>query len=175
MVLLAVGTAYASGGDETEKWWNFLFRIVTAALVCGVIWKFAGKKAADFFTGRREGIELELRELEERKEKARQDLLDVEKRIADLNRERAAILAEYEARGEAVKAEIIAKAEASAARITNQAKQSAQNEIDNALAAMREELADKIVDAASKSIAASLNAKDQEKLLTSFLNKVVLQ
>ena len=38
-----------------------------------------------------------------------------------------------------------------------------------------EELADKIVDAASRSIATSLSAKDQEKLLDGFLNKVVLQ
>lgn len=101
--------------------------------------------------------------------------MDVERRIADLEKERAAVIAEYEARGEALKAEIIAKAEESAKLIMTQAKQTAQNEIDKALSAMREELADKIVEAASESISASLSTKDHEKLLNSFLSKVVLQ
>ncbi|MCC8193157.1 MAG: ATP synthase F0 subunit B, partial [Deltaproteobacteria bacterium] len=113
--------------------------------------------------------------LETRKEKARHDLLDVERRIANLENERKAILADYEARGEALKADIIAKAEEAASQITTQARKTAQNEIDKAVAALRDELADKIIDAAGESIAGSLSPKDQEKLLNSFLNKVVLQ
>lgn len=175
LVLTAAGTARASGGIDLNMLPDFAFRIITAGLVCFVIWKFAGKAAVNFFTGRRTGIEKELNDIEARKEKARQDLLDVEKRIANLEKERAAILADYEARGEALKAEIIAKAEADAARITSQAKQTAQNEIDGALAAMRDELAEQIIAAASESLSGSLNAKEQEKLLNSFLNKVVLQ
>ncbi len=57
----------------------------------------------------------------------------------------------------------------------DQAKQTARNEIDDATKAMREELAEKIVEAASTSISGSLSAKDQEKLINSFLDKVVLQ
>lgn len=175
LLLAGSGTARAAHGIDPAMLPDFAFRVITAGLVCFVIWKFAGKKIADFFTGRRDGIEAELRQLEERKEQARQSLMDVEKRIADLENERAAILADYEARGEALKAEIIAKAEAAAAQITSQARQTARNEIDNALAAMREELADKITKAAGESISGTLKAKDQEKLLNSFLNKVVLQ
>lgn len=175
LVLSSAGGAGASSGIDMNMLPDLGFRVATAAMVCFVIWKFAGKAAVNFFTGRRTGIEKELNDIETRKEKARQDLLEVEKRIAGLEKDRAAILADYEARGEALKAEIIAKAEAAAAHITSQAKQTVQNEIDSALANMREELAEKIIEAASASIAGSLNTKDQDKLLNSFLNKVVLQ
>lgn len=176
LTLLAAGSAYAaSEGHEPPNLWDLLWRFVTTGLVIAVIWKLAGSKLASFFTGRSEGIARELDDLEARKEKARDDLAEVEKRIAGFESERAAVLAEYEARGEALKAEIVAKAEESAAQIVTQAKQAAQNEIDKALAAVREDLANKIIDAASRSIAGSLNAEDQEKILKDSLNKVVLQ
>lgn len=176
LVLLAVGGACASGGsDQQQPAVNLFWRVLNAAVVIAIIWKLAGKQISSFFTGRRDGIAHELDSLEARKGKARQELMDVEKRIANLENERKAILADYEARGEALKAAIIAKAEESARNITAQAKQTAQNEMDNALAAFRDELADKIIDAASTSISGSLSEKDHEKLLNSFLNKVVLQ
>ena len=177
MVLAAAGVALASpdGSGQQSPAMNLFWRLLNIAVVVGIIWKLAGRKIAEFFTGRQAGIARELDDLETRKEQARQELMDVEKRIASLESERKAILADYEARGEALKADIIAKAEETARQIMTQAKQTAQNEIDNALTAMRDELADKIIDAASESIAGSLNAKDQEKLLNSFLNKVVLQ
>lgn len=176
-LLAAAGATFAASFGYTQQppAINLIWRVINIGLVGCIIWRLAGNAIADFFTGRREGIARELDDLEARKEKARQDLMDVEKRIADLENERKTILADYEARGEAIKAEILAKAEENARQIMAQAKQSAQNEIDNALAAMREELAEKIVDAASASIAGSLSAKDQETLLNNFLNKVVLQ
>lgn len=173
-VLLCAGTAYASGADH-EPPFTLGMRVITAAAVVYIIYRFAGKSIAGAFFGRREGIQKELDDLELRKEKAREDLMAVEKRIANLDRERAAVLAEYEARGEALKNEIIARAESEAAKIMSQAKQTAQNEIDNALADMREDLANRIVAEASQSIAQSLTAKDQEKLINNVLDKVVLQ
>lgn len=175
-MLLAPGSfAHAAEGAAGLPWDDLLYRIATAVLVVATIWKLAGKKIAGALSGRRSGIAQELDSLEAGKEKARRDLMEIEKRIANLEQERLAILAEYEARGEALKAEITAKAEENARQILSHARQTAQNEIDKAIASVREELAEKIVAAASDSIAESLNAKDQEKLLNGFLNKVVLQ
>lgn len=175
LVAVGVTAAVSSGYEQQPVAVNFAWRILNIALVAAIVWKLAGSKIASFFTNRSEGIARELDDLEARKEKARQDLLEVEKRIANLEAERKGILADYEARGEALKAAIIARAEESAQQIMTQARQSAQNEIDTALASMREELADKIIEAASESISDSLSAKDHTKLLNSFLNKVVLQ
>ena len=185
VTLTLTGVAYAAGNAHEHDWGNLAWRLLNLAIVVAIIWKLAGKKIAGFFTGRSEGIARELDDLDVRKEKARQNLLAVEQRIASLESERASILADYTARGEALKAEIIAKAEESARQITTQAKQTAKNEIDTALAALREELADKIIDAASASISGSLKAKDQKNLLQrsldseeltrGFENKGVLQ
>jgi F-type H+-transporting ATPase subunit b len=175
LVLLAAGIARAAGDGHGNDWGNLAWRVANAAIVIALIWKLAGKTIASFFTGRGAGIARELDELEARKEKARRDLLDVEKRIANLESERKGILTDYETRGEALKAEILAKAEEAARHIVTQAERTARNEIDSALAALREELADKIIDAASESVSGSLSARDQEKLLNGFLSKVVLQ
>ncbi len=173
-VLTASGPAFAADGAPTN-WIDLLWRTVTIVLVLGVIWKLAGQKILTFFADRRSGIERELHDLEERKEQARAKLAEVEKRIANLESERQAILADYAARGEALKAEIVAKAELSAAQITAQAKQTAQHEIDQAVAAMRAELAEQITNAAKDALAQKLSPKEHEKLIDSFLTKVVLQ
>ena len=185
LVLLTANVAYAAGDGHGNDWGNLAWRLLNLAIVVAIVWKLAGKKIAGFFSGRSKGIAAELENLDARKEKARQDLLDVEQRIANLESERAIILGDFKARGEALKAEIIAKAEESARQITTQAKQTAQNEIDLAIAALREKLADKIIDAATEAIAKSLNAEDQKKLLqrslddtalaSVFANKEVLQ
>lgn len=174
IVLISASAAWAADGAH-ESPFTLGMRALTAAAVAYIIYRFAGKAIVSAVLGRREGIRNELDSLEARKEKAREDLMAVEARIANLNRERESILAEYEARGEALKAEITAKAEKDAARIVTQAKQAARNEIDSALAAMRAELAEQIVAAAAKSIAGALTDKDQEKLLNNSLTKVVLQ
>ena len=175
LVLAGSGSALAADAAHGANWLDLLWRSLTIILVLGVIWKAAGKKMLAFFADRRTGIERELHDLEERKEQARAKLQDVEKRIANLEREREAILADYAARGEALQAEIVAKAEASAAQITAQAKQTAQHEIDQAVAAMRAEMAEHITNAARDVLAEKLSAQEHEKLIDSFLNKVVLQ
>lgn len=179
--LTAVGASVACAspagehGFTGDQWLNLLWRIATVALVVGVIWYFVGKKAVAFFRGRKSGIEQELHDFEARKEEARANLLDVEKRIANLEKERQAIMDDYRARAEAMANDIIAKAEERAAQISTQAKQAAENEIDQALAAMRAELAEAIAQATRELLADSLTPKQHEELIDSFLNKVVLQ
>ena len=174
LVLAAVGTAQAAEGHVTN-WPDLGWRVLNIVLVVGVLWLLAGKKIATFFSGRKTGIETEFADLEARKAKAHADLEAVEQRIAGLENERNTILAEYRARGEAVKAEIIARAQESAAQIHIQAKQSAQSEIDQALDALRTELADQLAKAAREALTASLTEKDHEKLIDASINKVVLQ
>ncbi len=175
LVLVTAGAAWAAGEAHPTDWKNLAWRILNFALVAGVLWLLAGKKIAAFFNGRKTGIETELADLEARKQKAASDLAAVEQRIANLEQERAAILAEYRTRGEAVKAEIIAKAEQAAAQITSQARQTAQSEMDQALAAMRTELAAAVVETARTALTASLTEKDHQKLIDASITKVVLQ
>lgn len=175
MTLSFAVMAYASGDSgHGPDWGNFAFRVVNFIIFIGIIWKAAGKKIVGFFCGRRQSIEQELGDLETRKTEARKQLAEVERRIADLENERQAILADYRAQGEYIKAGIIAKAEKSAVLITDQAKRTADNEIKAAIDDMRATLADEIIAAASKQLQEKLTGEEHEKLIDKYLTKVVL-
>ena len=172
ILLLAASPAIAAG--DQEYWSNTFLRIVNIALFIGFIAYFGGKKIVGFFKERSQGIAAEISSLEERKKAAEQSLADVERRIANLEQERQAIIADYTAQGEALKTAIIQEAEKAAAQITAQAKITAQNEIKTAIEAMRSEMADKVVEATERLIAEKLSASEHSKLVDKYLTKVVL-
>ncbi len=175
IVLVSASLAFASAeGEAHESWTNLLFRILNFVIFIGAIYYFFGKKLIAFFKGRTEGIATEIASLEERKAKAQADLAGVEKRIANLEEERQAILADYKVQGEAMKASIIANAEKTASQIAAQAKVTAQNEINAAIDAIRAEMADKIVEATEQLITQKLSAAEHTKLVDKYLTKVVL-
>lgn len=174
LVLSAIPAIAAGDGDHGESWSNLAFRIVNFILFIGVIYYFAGKKIVAFFKGRTEGIAADIASLEQRKADAQKSLAEVEQRIASLEEERQALLAEYASQGEALKASIIEKAEHAAAQITAQAKNTAQNEIKAAIEAMRAEMADKVVEATEQLIKKKLTAAEHTKLIDKYLTKVVL-
>ena len=172
---MAASAAWASGGhDEPANWMNFLLRSVNFAIVVALVWRFAGKKIASTFSGRRQTIENQLVDLDERKAAAEKRLADVEASIASLETERAQILAEYRAQGEAMKVGIIAAANAQAERITAQAEVSARLEAKVAVDTLRAEMADKIIEAAQALLVAKLDDKMRDKLVDDALGKVVL-
>jgi len=177
ITLLAVAVAFASeaaGGHHELPWDNFAYRLITFAVVVGVLWLKVGKKAAGFFAGRRTGIEQELADLETRKTEARKSLADVEQRIANIETERQNIIAEYRAQGERIKEAIIAKAESSAAQITAQATKTAETEVKQAIEQMRAEMAELVVTAAEQMLAEKLTSEDHQQLIDKYLTKVVL-
>lgn len=175
MFSLAASVAWASGGhDEPPNWMNLGLRTVNLIIVVGLFWRFAGAKVKGALSGRRQSIENSLVDLDERKQAAQKRLSEVEASIASLESEKAQILAEYKAQGEALKASIIAAAEAQAERIAAQAKTSAALEAKAAVDALRAEMAEKIVEAAEALLVAKLDDKAQDKLVDDALSKVVL-
>lgn len=176
VLLFYAVAAWASEGAEHEapNWTNFILRVINFAAVVGVIWYVAGKKIANTFSGRKLGIKNQLSDLEERKVNAQKRLQGVESSIANLEKEKAQILDEYRAQGQAMKASIIAAAEAQAEKIKAQALVSAEQESKMAMSALRSQMADKIVEAAQALLVEKLTAEDQDKLVDAALSKVVL-
>jgi F-type H+-transporting ATPase subunit b len=173
--LLTAACAWASAdGSDAPNWKNFILRTVNFVLVVGVVWWVAGKKIANTFSGRKLGIENQLADLEERKVSAQKRLTEVERSIADLETEKAKILADYKAQGEALKASIIKAAEDQAARIAAQAKLSAEQEAKMAMDALRIQMADKIIEAAQDALSKKLTTEVQDKLVDDAIGKVVL-
>jgi F-type H+-transporting ATPase subunit b len=175
--LLVAGTAFASGhaaGEHEIPWMNFTWRVLNLILVLGILYKFAGKKIAGLFKGRQAGIRQELNDLQARKEAAEKKLQDVENSIANLEKEKEAILTEARSQGESMKAAIIQKAEQSAEQLKAQAKVSAEQEFLIARDEMRAEMADKVIEAAEKIVKSTLTKAQHENLVDEYLTKVVL-
>lgn len=173
--LVTAVCAWASAeGHDAPNWKNFMWRTINFAAVLAVVVWFGGKKIANTFRSRRQGIENQLADLEERKASAQKRLAEVERSIANLETERAGILADYRAQGEALKASIVKAAESHAERIKAQALVSAEQEAKMAMDALRVQMADKIIEAAQDLLTKKLTPEVQDKLVDDALGKVVL-
>lgn len=168
------GTAAAASAEHGLPWGNFALRILNFAAFAGILYYFLGKRVVAFFKNRTKGIADEISSLEDRKAAAQKNLEEVGQRIADLESERKAILADYQAQGEAVKKAIITQAEKNAEHIMAQAKATAKNEIQSAMDGMRVQMAEQIVEATEKLLAERLTEAEHAKLIDKYLKKVVL-
>lgn len=175
LVFCAVA-AFASGGEEGghNKLLDLAYRFVNFGIVAFLVYKLAGKRLADFLSGRTKQIEADLSDLDGRREDAERKLAEVEASIANLEVEKAKILADAKAQGEAMKSAIVEKAEAQALQIKAQAEIAAAQEAKLAIESIRAELAEKIVEAAEELVKKQLKKKDHEDLVTEYLKKVVL-
>ena len=178
-VLAFTALAYASGGEGGEEahglpWANYGFRILNFVIFIFLLYKFAGAKAVAFFGGRRTQIKKDLEDLEIRKAEADKKLKDVETGIRNLEQEKASILAEAKVQGEAIKVAIIEKAHRDAEAMKAQAVTSAENEARAAFDRVRGEIADQVIEQATKIVREKLTDKDHERLVDEYLTKVVL-
>ncbi|NJB68185.1 F-type H+-transporting ATPase subunit b [Desulfobaculum xiamenense] len=179
LVLAVASVAYASEaggahGGHGLNWKDFLLRVVNFVIFIGIIYKFAGKKIAELFVGRRKQIETQLADLADRREEAEKKLAEVEKNIANIEQEREAILAEFRAQGESLKASIIEAAKLNAEKITAQVKLTAEQERRAAIQSVRAEVAELVVEAAERLLTEKLSATEHNKLVDDSLKKVVL-
>ena len=174
VVCTASTAAYASEGGGFNPWLDFLWRVITFAVVFGVLAKLLAKPLKTFFQGRTYQIETELKDLDTRRAEAERRLAEVEKSIANLNQEREAMLAQFRKDGELLKQKIIAGAEKSAEKIRQQAATSAQQEALSAINALRNEMAEQVTRAAGEMIKDKLTKADHERIVNDYLTKVVL-
>jgi F-type H+-transporting ATPase subunit b len=174
-ILSTVAWAATDQLAQHYNWTELKYRVINFILFTGTLYFLLRKPVAKFFRERVEKIQDEFNDLETRKTDAVARLKDVESRIADLEAERAAILADYRARGEALKQNIIAKAEEAAGQIVNQAKFAAENEANTATEDLRSRMAELVAETAATMLKGKLNEKDHEKLIDKYLEKVVLQ
>ena len=177
LALLAAAVAFASDGHAEggqSSGMNFGWRLLNIAVFVAILYKLVGAKAKTFFIGRRDSIRTELADLEARKAEAEFHLAETKKRIANLEAERAEILAESALQAEQLKTAVLAEAHKQAAQVREQALRAAENEGKAALEHLRAALADEIVAAAEALLQSKLDGAQHEKLINNSLTKVVL-
>ena len=173
-LLLGAGSAMAADSGHLP-WGNFLLRVLNLAVVCWIIWHFAGKLIKKMLSGHRAGIVSEMDDLARQKREAEIHLSDIERKVADVEAEYNALLAEGQAQAMALKEGIIAEAHRQAEAILEQAKRSAEQEGKSEVAIIRAQLADEIIAAVEKKLAGHIDTEKHHELINKSLSKVVLQ
>lgn len=173
-LFLCAAPALASEGHE-PRWGDFAWRILNIVLFAAILWYFIGKIWKRFFKTRRQTIEDTLDKLGNRRKEAKEKLAEIEKRIANLEEERKAILEESRQQGERLKQGIVDDAHKQADQIVEQARRAAENESAAMLGKVRSTVADEIIAAAGKALAGKLTHEEHDKLIANALDKVALQ
>lgn len=168
------GPALAAEGGHGFDWTNFILRVINIALFVGVLYWLLAKRLKAFLSARQGRINNNIETIKTRKADAQARIAEVEKRVADLDRERESILAEYRAQGEAMRRSIIEKAEIAAEQIRAQAKVSAEQEAKQTRDRILAEAADQVVRQARSMLQEQLTKEKHEELIDKYLNRVVL-
>lgn len=172
--LLSAGAALAADGGHLD-WGNLAIRVLNFCIVIGIIWYAAGGMIKKFFVGRKESIIKEMDDAARMKKEAAEHLADIERKVANVEKEVAALLEEGKTQAEALKASILADAEKQAAAIVAQARLAAEQEGKSELEAIRNSLAEEIVAVVEKGLKEKLDAAAQQQLIDKSLTKVVIQ
>lgn len=174
MVLVAssVSLAFAAEGGGHDKIMDFVWRLMNFAVLIGALIFLLRKPISQGLSGRAQTIEQELKELEAKREEARQAYALMEKRLQEAEQEREAILAEFRAQGEREKEKIIQNAKTLAERIKSQAQFTIDQETKQAKAELRREVAELSANLAEDLLKQNINAEDQSRLVNEYLDKV---
>ncbi len=149
-------------------WWTVNFIALVFILV-----KYGRKPMADMFRARREAIENEYQELEEKRAEAEARYQEYEKKLAKLEEEARAIMEAFIEQGKKEKERIIQEAYETAERIKQQAEFYVQQELEKARESLRREVAELSVKLAEQIIREKITAEDQKRLVQEFIERVV--
>lgn len=179
LVLTIAGAVLASSGGGHEaaapKGWvaTDTYKVLNFLVLAGALFYIARKPVAEFFTSRIKGIREELEDLEQKKRDAEKNLEAYAEKIANLDKESEAIVAEYVRQGEEAKKRILAEAEAQAAKLEDMAKRNIEQEFKAAKAMLQKEIAEKALAKAEDLVRQTISPADQDKLVDDYLDKVV--
>ena len=179
--LLLTGAAIASeaahggghGGMDPAKLQDLLWRTVNFVVFAGILIKLVAKPAKNFFGKRTQDVAQNLDDLEAKRAAAEAAVKAAEARLAEVAREREAILKQYLAEGEMEKGKILDKANAVAERLKEMARVSIEQESKKAAQSLKEEIVDQATRLATELIKKKATPADQQGLVEEYLKKVV--
>lgn len=169
-----VGIACASqeGGHGGSTLWSFIFSVINFILFLIVLYIFALPRIKSFYSERSEKIQQALKEAEEARTLAENKLREYEKKITFLDKEVEEIRKAVEKEGEAEKERIISAASKEAEIIKWQAKIIAEQELKQAKAELRKELATLSLERAEKIIKEKINEDDHARLVKDYITQI---
>ncbi len=178
-VFVAVGDALASAGgghgeSSFDKGKDLIWRTMNFVVLAGVLIYLLKKPVANGLASRRQGIKDELDDLDKRKQAAEDELRQYQEKLSRLDKEIEKIVADYIKEGEAAKEKIIEEAKASAEKLQQQAKKNIEHEFEKARQELKADMADQAVAMAEELVKKNIKDEDQERIVTEYLEKVVV-
>jgi F-type H+-transporting ATPase subunit b len=177
--LMGLAPAYGSGGEgghavQSKPWVKTdTAKVLNFSVLAIFLFLVLRKPVAKALSDRVKGISDELEELEARKSDVEKQLALYNTKLATLDKESEALVAEYIRQGEEARARILKEAELAADRLEEQAQKNIAREFGQAKQALQKEIVDKALAKAELAIKAQVTDKDQERLVDEYLNKVV--
>jgi F-type H+-transporting ATPase subunit b len=165
------------GGEHaapTKGWVSTdTYRIMNFAVLAVGLFFILKKPVSQALDSRIKGIRDQLNDLEMKKKEAENDLANYSQRLAQLDREAEAIIAQYVEQGKLAKEKILKEAKDAAEKLEAQAKRNIENEFEKARNKLREEVLEKAIQRAENIIRAKITDEDQDRLVDEYLQKVV--
>ncbi len=177
LFLFFAGPAFCASGGEgggTKGWINTdTYRVMNFAVLAIGLIILLRKPVSSALNDRIKGIKEQLDDLETKKLEAEKNLAQYNERLSLLDKEAEKIVAEYIKQGNEAKKRILDAASDAALKLEEQARRNIEHEFKQARLKLKEEVVEKALVMAEEIIKRNITGKDQEKLVSEYLEKVV--
>lgn len=169
----AVGASEGGHDDQRAKLINFAWKSLDFAVLAGLIYWLVGKKAKDFFAGRRENIGKALAEAASAREEAERKFREYESKLDKANAEIVELTKMIEEQGLAEKQKIIREANAIAEKIKEDAKLRMEQEFKKAKHQLRLEAVRYSTQMAETLLRKNITVEDHEAMVKNYIHDAV--
>lgn len=164
-----MGAILESLGFEFPK---FLWQVANFLILLFILKKFAYKPLLNMLDERKKSIEDAINNAETAKVEAEKLRKDYEARLAEAKQEAQDVIAKATKLGEEMKKDIVTNAQTEATKAIQRAQEEIAREKDQAIAALRDEVAILAVMAAGKVLGKAVSVEDHQKLVKDFVAEV---
>jgi F-type H+-transporting ATPase subunit b len=155
-----------------ESPWSLLFKFINFAVMLGILLKFAAKPFKDFLRNRQAAIKEKVDEAHRLLKEAESLKGTYQEKLAQLDREIETFRKWALEEAEKEKAKILAEAHAMAGRIREQAQLAYDQELEDAMATVRAEIARRTLVTAEQTIRQIFKEEDHNKMVDEFIEKL---
>jgi F-type H+-transporting ATPase subunit b len=155
-----------------ESPWSLLFKFINFAVMLGILLKFAAKPFKDFLRNRQAAIKEKVDEADRLLKEAESLKGTYQEKLAQLDREIETFRKWALEEAEKEKAKILAEAHAMAGRIREQAQLAYDQELEDAMATVRAEIARRTLVTAEQTIRQIFKEDDHNKMVDEFIEKL---
>jgi len=171
-----IGVSLASSeGESKSKGWvaTDTYKVMNFGVLAIGLFILMRKPVSQALNSRISGIKEQLSELEEKKQAAEKQLAEYTEKFSSLEQETEKLIEDYIRQGNAAKARIIDEAKKSAEKLEEQARRNIDHEFKQAKLELQQEILEKALEKSEEILKDKITAKDEEKLVDEYLDKVV--